>query len=143
MAAGGKRAAASGACGGVPQRGISAQGPHFVSAFRRGLSETGFIEGKDATIDYQFADGRYDRLPAMAADLVHRQVNVLVTAGPPAANAARAATTSIPIIFIVGLDPVAAGLVESFNRPGGNATGISLVTGPRPETAGADTGSRS
>lgn len=107
-----------------------AQGPHFVSAFRRGLSETGFIEGKDATIDYQFADGRYDRLPAMAADLVHRQVNVLVTAGPPAANAARAATTSIPIIFIVGLDPVAAGLVESFNRPGGNATGISLVTGP-------------
>jgi putative ABC transport system substrate-binding protein len=107
-----------------------AQGPHLVSAFRRGLSETDFIEGKNVTVDYRFADGQYDRLPSMAADLVRGRANVLVTAGPPAANAARTATTSIPIVFIVGLDPVAAGLVESFNRPGGNATGVSMVTGP-------------
>src|SRR4051812_43288331 len=65
-----------------------AQGPHFVSAFRRGLSETGFVEGKNTGVDYQFADGQYGRLTAMAAELVHKQVNVLVTAGPPAANAA-------------------------------------------------------
>jgi putative ABC transport system substrate-binding protein len=107
-----------------------AEGPHFVSAFQHGLSETGFVEGKNVTIDFRFADGKYDRLPGLAADLVQKQVNAVVTAAPPAANAARAATTSIPIVFIVGLDPVAAGLVESFNRPGGNATGISLVTGP-------------
>ena len=103
---------------------------HLTAAFRRGLAETGFIEGKNVTIEYSFADGRYDRLPAMAADMVRHSVGVILAASPPAANAARVATTSIPIVFIVGLDPVAAGLVASFNRPGGNATGISLVTGP-------------
>jgi ABC-type uncharacterized transport system substrate-binding protein len=108
-----------------------AQGPHLLAAFRRGLSETGFTEGKNASIELRFADGQYDRLPAMAADLVQRHVNVLLAAGPPAVNAAKAAATaSTPIVFIVGLDPVAAGLVAKFNHPGGNATGISMVTGP-------------
>ena len=106
------------------------QTAHLVAAFRRGLSETGLIEGKNVLIEYRFADGQYDRLPAQATELVRRSVNVIVASGPPAANAARVATTVIPIVFVVGLDPVAAGLVASFNRPGGNATGVSLVSGP-------------
>jgi len=106
------------------------QTAHLVAAFRRGLSETGFIEGNNVLIEYRFADGRYDRLPAQATDLVQRSMDVILASGPPAANAARVATTAIPIVFVVGLDPVAAGLVASFNRPGGNATGISLVSGP-------------
>jgi putative tryptophan/tyrosine transport system substrate-binding protein len=107
-----------------------AQSAHFVTAFRRGLGENSFVEGNNVLIDYRFADGRYDRLPAQVLELVRRPVDVIVASGPPAANAARVATTSIPIVFVVGLDPVAAGLVASFNRPGGNATGISLVSGP-------------
>jgi putative tryptophan/tyrosine transport system substrate-binding protein len=103
---------------------------HLVAAFRRGLKETGFVEGSNIVIEYRFADGQYDRLPAQATELVRRAVDVIVSSGPPAANAARVATASIPIVFVVGLDPVAAGLVASFNRPGGNATGITLVSGP-------------
>lgn len=106
------------------------QTAHLVAAFRRGLKETGFVEGSNVVIEYRFADGQYDRLPAQATELVRRAVDVIVASGPPAANAARVATTSIPIVFVVGLDPVAAGLVASFNRPGGNATGITLVSGP-------------
>jgi putative ABC transport system substrate-binding protein len=106
------------------------QTAHLVAAFRRGLKETGFIEGSNALIEYRFADGQYDLLPAQATELVRRAVDVIVASGPPAANAARVATVSIPIVFVVGLDPVAAGLVASFNRPGGNATGITLVSGP-------------
>ena len=106
------------------------QTAHLVAAFRRGLKETGFVEGSNVVIEYRFADGQYDRLPAQATELVRRAVDVIVASGPPAANAARVATASIPIVFVVGLDPVAAGLVASFNRPGGNATGITLVSGP-------------
>ena len=107
-----------------------AQTAHLVASFRRGVKETGFVEGQNVAIEYRFADGQYDRLPAMAAELIRRPVTLLVTAAPPAALAARTATTTIPIVFVVGLDPVAAGLVASFNRPGGNATGLTLITGP-------------
>jgi putative tryptophan/tyrosine transport system substrate-binding protein len=98
--------------------------------FRRGLKETGFLPGQNVAIEYRWAEGQYDRLPGMAADLVRRNVDVIVTQAPPAAIAARTVTTTIPIVFAVGVDPVAAGLVESFNRPGGNATGSTLISGP-------------
>jgi putative tryptophan/tyrosine transport system substrate-binding protein len=103
---------------------------NLVAAFRRGLSETGLLEGQGFTIEYRFADGQYERLPAMAADLVRRHVALIAAQSPPAAVAARVATTTIPIVFTVGVDPIAAGLVASFNRPGGNATGTTLITGP-------------
>ena len=103
---------------------------HLVASFRRGVTETGFIEGQNMGIEYRFADGQYEKLPAMAADLIRRSVAVIAAAAPPAALAARTATTTVPIVFVVGLDPVAAGLVTSFNRPGGNATGMTLITGP-------------
>jgi putative ABC transport system substrate-binding protein len=114
----------------MPAIGFLTALSYQVIPFRRGLSEGGFVEGRNVAIEYRFADGQYERLAALAAEFVRRPVSLIVGAAPPAALAAKVVTTTIPIVFIVGLDPVAAGLVASFNRPGGNATGISLITGP-------------
>jgi len=100
---------------------------HIVSAVRQGLRESGFIESQNVAVEYRWADGQYDRLPALAGELVQRQVLAIVAAGVVAAEAAKAATTTIPIVFSSGADPIAAGIVASLNRPGGNATGVSVI----------------
>jgi putative ABC transport system substrate-binding protein len=99
-----------------------------TAAFRGGLREAGFAEGVNVAIDFQWAEGQFQRLPAMAAELVRRPVELILAQAPPAALAAKAATATIPIVFVVGFDPVGAGLVASLNQPNSNATGMSLFS---------------
>ena len=114
---------------GFLQSGSRGGSAHMVAAFQTGLREAGYIEGQNVGVIYRFADGQYDRLPALAAELLQSQVAVLAaTGGDPAVLAARAATTTTPIVFTTGADPVALGYVASLHRPGGNVTGVVLFT---------------
>jgi putative ABC transport system substrate-binding protein len=106
----------------------SAQAQVLVAAaFRQGLNEAGFVDGRNVTIESRFADGQYDRLDGLTADLLGRHPAAIMAGGPPAARTAKAATSNIPIVFTSGDDPVTAGLVASMNRPGGNVTGVHIL----------------
>jgi putative ABC transport system substrate-binding protein len=106
--------------------GSPADSSHYATAFLQGLRETGYVEGQSVTIEYRWAEGRYERLSQFASELVNRGVAVIAAGGPPSVAAAKSATSAIPIVFIVGDDPVKDGLVASFNRPRGNLTGVTM-----------------
>ena len=107
----------------------SSPSPNLMAAFHQGLNEGGYVEGKNAIIEYRSAGGRYDQLPELVANLVRQRVALIVASGGlPSALAAKAATDTIPILFIAGFDPVEVGLVESLRRPGSTATGVSVST---------------
>ena len=114
---------------GLLDPGSAAERADAVAPFRKGLAEAGFVEGQNVVLEFRWADGNYERLPTLAADLVSRRVSVIVTPGASAAAiAAKSATTTIPIVFDIGADPVKLGLVASLNRPGGNVTGVSNLS---------------
>src|SRR6478609_7068903 len=112
---------------GLIRDGSADASARFAAAFRKGLNETGYVEGQNVTVEYHWLEGQYDRLPALMADLVRRQVAVIATPGTVPTRAAKAATSTIPFIFGVAENPVELGLVTSFARTGGNATGINFL----------------
>jgi len=112
---------------GFLHQGSARSDDYLADAFRKGLNETGYFEGENVAIEYRWAEGKYDQLPSLAADLINRKVVVLAAAFGPAASAAEAATVTVPIVFLTGVDPIKSSLVSNLNKPSGNATGVAIM----------------